>query len=64
MTDRIRCSVCGKYPKLTKGGALRAHDYPWYHSQNGQPCPGSGTQVTPLPGQLALDTSDREDSSQ
>lgn len=52
---RIRCAVCHQYPTLTKGGALKNHSYPWYHSQAGTPCPGSGSQVTPLAGQLALD---------
>jgi hypothetical protein len=54
-SDRVRCPVCSLYPKLTKDGALRNHHYPWYHSQSGQHCPGSGTQITSLPGQLDLE---------
>lgn len=61
---RARCQICGRYPTLTKQGALRNHDYPWPHSQEGTPCPGSGAQVLPQPGQLTLDTSDQGDSSQ
>lgn len=53
--DRYRCPVCGQYPTLTKNGALRAHSYPWHHSQSGDHCPGSDTQVTPLEGQTTLE---------
>lgn len=63
--DRARCGVCNQWPHLTEGGALRKHTYPWYHSQNGQPCPGSGSQIRPLPGQLELgEPSDQGDTSQ
>lgn len=63
-TDRHRCGVCAQYPKLTKDGKLRNHNYPWYHSQSGTPCPGSGSQALAPPGQLRLDTSDQGDTSQ
>ena len=52
--DRFRCPVCSQYPKLNTAGQLRGHKYPWYHSRSGEYCPGSGTQVSALPGQLAL----------
>lgn len=49
MTTRHQCPVCGKHPTITKGGLLHNHTYPWYHSQSGQPCPGSGTPLDQLP---------------
>jgi hypothetical protein len=52
---RYRCPVCHQYPTLTTSGALRGHTYPWHHSQSGDHCPGSGTQVTPLSGQTSLE---------
>jgi len=62
--DRARCNICHRWPKLTKGGAFVHHTYAWPHSQEGQPCPGSGSQVRPLPGQLELGQSDQGDTSQ
>ena len=59
---RFRCPVCGKHPTLTQTGALRTHTYPWYHSQSGDPCPGSGTQATPLEGQTSLEDICEDDS--
>lgn len=61
--DRVRCAVCGRYPTLTKTGAIHNHAYPWPHSQEGQPCPGSGTQITPLEGQTSLEDLCDEPSS-
>lgn len=61
--DRVRCPVCAQYPKLTKEGALRNHTYPWYNARSGEPCPGSGTQIRPLPGQLGLEELDETLSS-
>jgi hypothetical protein len=59
-TPSARCPVCNQWPTINKDGGLHSHDYPWYHAQNGQHCPGSGTQTQPLPGQLVLpDQSDQ-----
>lgn len=60
---RARCDECGQYPKLTSSGALRSHSLPWHHTNYGHPCPGSGTQIQPLPGQLDLALEDSSDAS-
>ena len=54
LRERYRCPICGQYPKVDQQGALRRHNYPWYHAQDGQTCSGSGSQVLALPGQLDL----------
>jgi len=53
--DRVRCLICSQWPKLDQKGRIRSHTYPWYHSQHGTPCPGSGNQIVPLPGQTTLE---------
>lgn len=62
--NRARCNECGQYPTLV-GGRLRNHNHPWHHPNYGHPCPGSGTQIHPLPGQqtLTLEETSSDDSS-